>query len=268
MESGAVKTVGQDTKYVVPGLDRGLRLLSLFNKQEAELTLTEINRRMQTPYATTYRLLHTLELHGLLHKTKAGFRLGPGILRLGYQYLSSIDLVEVARPVLVQLRDSTRGSANLGVLDGVDVVYIAHVPSTQAITTRLEVGSRMVAHSSSIGRLLIGAMPEEAIRRMFKGNGLKRPDGSRHRSIDDLIASAQRDEKRGYVITKGAYHPGITAIAAPIFDRSGAAVAGLNVSGLTSDWDPKFIEGQIRDQVCAAAHSVSKLLGHQHKASK
>jgi DNA-binding IclR family transcriptional regulator len=263
-----VKAVGQNTKYVVPGLDRGLRLLSLFNKQEAEFTLTEINRRMQLPYATTYRLLHTLELHGLLHKTKVGFRLGPGILRLGYQYLSSMDLVEIARPVLVQLRDTTRGSANLGVLDGIDVVYIAHVPSTQAIATRLEVGSRMVAHSSSIGRLLLGAMQEENIRRMFKGNNLKRPDGSRHRSIDALIASVRRDEKRGYVLTKGAYHPGIIAVAAPIFDRSGMLIAGLNVSGLASDWEPKFIEGQIKDQVCAAARAVSALLGHQHKVAK
>lgn len=260
--------MGQDTKYVVPGLDRGLRLLGLFSKQDAELTLTEINRRLRVPYATTYRLLHTLELHGLLHKTKVGFRLGPGILRLGYQYLSSMDLVEIARPILVQLRDITQGSANLGVLDGVDVVYIAHIPSTQAIATRLEVGSRMVAHSSSIGRLLLGAMPEENVRRIFKGNGLKRPDGSRHRSIDEMITSVQRDEKRGYVITKGAYHPGIIAVAAPIFDRSGAPVAGLNVSGLASDWDSRFIEGQIKDQVCAAAHSVSKLLGHQRKASK
>jgi IclR family pca regulon transcriptional regulator len=123
----------------------------------------------------------------------------------------------------------------------------------------------MLAHSSSIGRLILGAMPEDEIKQLYKGASLKRPDGSSYRSIDDLVKSVRRDERRGYVITKGAYHPDIVAVAAPIFDRNGIPVAGLNVSGLASYWDAKSLEGIVKDQVCAAAKSVSTLLGYRQR---
>lgn len=260
------RVVDRGAKYVVPGLDRGLKLLSLFSRREPELSLGEVVKRAKLPYATAYRLLHTLELHDLLQKTGVGFRLGPGILKFGFDYLSSMDLVEMSRPVMVSLCDATGVSANLGILSGQDVIYVAHVPSPRPLMTRLVVGSRLPAHSSSIGRLILGAMPQEQVRRLFRQTDFKQAD-SRFKSIDDLVKLVQRDWKRGYVITRGSYDTGVVAVAAPILDRSGSVVAGVNVSGPATSLDTKALEGPIRDGVCAAARAISSLLGFRDQPS-
>lgn len=257
-----MKVGGESTNYVVPGLDRGLRILSLFSRSQSELTMAEIKRRIDLPYGTTYRLLHTLVLHGLLKKTGSGFVLGPGILRLGFDYLSSLSLIEIAQPIMESLRDSTDASSNLGILEGTDIIYVTHVPSRRPLATRRLVGSRMPAHLSSIGRLILGWMSREEVIALFGGLDAASSNG-RHQSVGDLLAQVAEDRERGYVISHGIYDPNIVAVAAPILDRMGQAVAGINVSGAISAFNADELNGSIKDEVVQAAARISSLIGYR-----
>jgi DNA-binding IclR family transcriptional regulator len=258
-------TTDEDAKYLVPALDRGLRVLSVFTRQRPELNTTEISQHLGLPYATTYRLLYTLEQHGLLNKTQSGFRLGSGILRLGFDYLSSLDITEFARPEMERLRDDTGASANLGILEGVEMIYIAHVPSPRPLATRLGVGSRLPAHLSSIGRLILAAMPEQQVRHLFQHVDF-RGAGGRMGSVGDLLHILREDRARGYIVAEGTYDVGVVAVAAPIFDQSGRTVAGVNISGPVSWLDSVALHGRIKDQVCQAARSISAQLGYRQRA--
>lgn len=250
-----------DDPYAVPALERGLRLLALFTRSRPELSAIEITRALALPHATVYRLLHTLEKAGLLRRTALGYTLGPRILTLGYEYLSSQSLIELARSELEALRDRTDTSANMGVLDGRDVIYIGHVPSRRPIATRMQVGSRFEAHTSSIGRLLLAGLPHDALAALYKGVKLVRRLNDSPATFAELETVIARDAKRGYVINRGVYDEGIIAVAAPIFDHTGTAVAGVNISGPASSFTSADLKGAIKDQVCASAARISALMG-------
>ena len=251
----------KDAKYMVPGLERGLRLLSIFKRDNPEMSISEINKHIDLPYATTYRLLYTLESFGLLSKTKKGYMLGSGVLKLGFEYLASLELVDLARPEMIALRDDVGASANLGILDGAEVIYVAHVPSFRALSTRRVAGSRFPAHASSMGRLLLGGMSDDEIRRLYKGVTMQAFGGHAH-TIDGLLALVAEARAKGYVISRGIFEPGLVAVAAPILNEQSAVVAAVNVSGASSSLDTGALDGPIKDRVCLAGKRISQLLGY------
>ena len=218
-----------DDRYIVPAVDRALRLLSLLAAERGELTLAELTARLALPHATMFRLAHTLERHGLVRRSLTGYQIGPRILTLGFDYLATQDLSVLARPELVALRDATGASANLAVLDGQDVIYICHVPSLRPLGSRVQVGSRLPAHASSIGRVLLGALPEDALRALYRDPADAFPDTAH--DADALVAQAARDRARGWVRKRGVYERELMAIAAPVLDAGGAIVAAINISG-------------------------------------
>ena len=97
----------QEVKYLVPGLERGLRLLLAFGEQHRDLTFAELHRLVDMPKATAYRVVQTLEYMGFLERnTRTNtFSLGMNVLRLGFEYIASLDVAQVGQPVIEQLRD-------------------------------------------------------------------------------------------------------------------------------------------------------------------
>jgi DNA-binding IclR family transcriptional regulator len=246
---------------MVPGLERGIRLLGTFTRHESSLTAAEITRRLALPHATVYRLLHTLTTLGLLRKTASGYSLGPRILTLGFEFLSSMNLVEVARPELEHLRDELDTSTNMGVLDGREVIYVAHVPSRRPLSYRMQVGSRFPAHASSIGRLLLGDLTDEEFAALYAGAGARELKRDANLDPDELRATVLRDRRRGHVIAGGLFYEGLLAVAAPVFDHRGRAVAGVNISGPLTAFTTADVESIVKDSVRACAKRVSALLG-------
>ena len=117
-------------RYHVPALARGLELLSRFSRRTPHLTGAELAREMALPRASVFRMLHTLERAGYVERVgdSPTYRLGLGVLRLGFEYLASMELTEIGTPVITRLRDRSRCSAHLVVRDGRDVVFVAKAP--------------------------------------------------------------------------------------------------------------------------------------------
>src|SRR5262249_32427139 len=144
-----------DTRYEVPGLERGLRLLSQFTREEPQLAAQELASRLGVPKTTVFRLLQTLEHQGFIERVddSRSYRLGVAVLRLGFEYLSSLSLVDLGRPLLEKLRDQTGFTANLVVRDGRSVIYVAKAAPPSPFTSSVSVGTRLPAHPPGHGRV-------------------------------------------------------------------------------------------------------------------
>src|SRR6266404_4828682 len=145
----------------VQSLERGLSVIRAFDADHPKLTLSEVATATGLSRAAARRFLHTLVRLGYMHNNNGRFSLRPRILELGYAYLSSLSLPEVAMPHLEELVEQVRESSSVSELDGEDVVYIARVPTKRIMTVAISVGTRFPAYATSMGRVLLADMPDE-----------------------------------------------------------------------------------------------------------
>jgi len=253
-----------DERYLVPALIRGLGLLKAFSPAQPALSLGELAAAIGVTRSAAYRLAYTLEHLGFLrHDARSRrYTLGPEVLRLGYGYLASRDLVEVAAPVLEALRDRTGWSAHLGILEGTEVVYLARVPTRRSIASNVQVGSRLPAHATAMGRILLAALPEAEVARRYGGGALPGFNTRTAPTLPALQAQLAIDRANGFVATVSGFEEGVAVAAAPVRDVSGAVVAALNVSAVALHTNDQELRGTLRQEVLRAAAELSRALGH------
>ncbi len=221
-----------DARYAVPALTRGLQLLMQFSAEERELTGAELARRLNAPRASIFRLLHTLEQLGFVERVgdSSSYRLGLAVLRLGYAYLASIELNEHARPVLDALAAATGYSSHLVVRDGRDVVFVAKTAGRQALFHSIQVGARLPAHATVLGRILLGGLGTAALTALFGPGPLKTFTPQTPASIKKLKVLIDHDRAQGYGISQGGFESGISVIAAPVQDENGKVSAAISIT--------------------------------------
>lgn len=176
-ETSEISTNEQD-RYTVPALDRGLRLLACFGPAQPVWSAPELARSLELPRSTVFRMLTTLENSGYLQRSGTEYRLGLAVLRLGYDYLSTQPLAQLAEPVLQALCDELGMTSNLALRDGTSVVYVARVTPSGAFQGAVRVGSRLPAHATVLGRALLHDMDGAQLRSVFGGEEL--PQFSEH----------------------------------------------------------------------------------------
>ena len=145
----------------IQSLERGLSVIRAFDAEHPKLSLSEVAVRTGLSRAAARRFLHTLVDLGYMRLEGSQFSLRPKILELGYAYLSSQSLPEVAMPHLEQLVEQVRESSSVSQLDGDDVVYIARVPTRRIMTVAISVGTRFPAYATSMGRVLLADKPPD-----------------------------------------------------------------------------------------------------------
>lgn len=252
-------------KYVVPGLERGLRLLAEFSREQPRLSAPELGRRLNLPRSTIFRLLATLERLGFVERDERShdYRLGMGVLRLGFEYLASLELTELGQPILRRLVDTFRQAANLVVRDERHVVYVAKLTPPSLLSSSITVGSRLPAHATVLGRVLLQDMTLPELEQLYHGSELQRYSAQTPATVADLHKLLQQDRDRddGAVLGEAFFEPNICTIAAPVRDRHGLIVAAL---GLTIP-DPAIAESRKQELLVAvreAADELSGLLDH------
>ena len=253
---------GQD-RYNVPALERGLNILSEFSRETQVLTAPELARRFKLPRSTVFRLLTTLENMGFIERDEGarGYRLGLAVLRLGFEYLASLPLNELGMPVLERLSNESRHACNLIVRDGRSIVYVARVAPPSPFVSAVSVGTRLPAHATVFGRVLLADLSLPELRELYPETRLEAFSSDTPRTVTELFDLVQQDRKRGHAISEGFFEPNISTIAAPVHDYSGRVVAALGMTMNASRIEAEEIE-RIVAQVCAAAEELSGLLSH------
>lgn len=222
-----------NSKYVVPGLQRGLSILTLFGRDCQSLSLSEIAKLLDLSRSATFRLTYTLEALGFLLRRGQDdrYELGAKVLDLGYSVLASMDVVDVAEHPLRELRDTTGGSVHLARLDGADVVYLMRFAGPSAMTANVQVGTRLPAHATTLGRALLMDADRGDLEDIFgAGSVLPAYSQSTARDIDTLLVQLGEDRERGYVIGLSIYEQGLDTVAAPV-RADGKIVAAVSVVG-------------------------------------
>jgi DNA-binding IclR family transcriptional regulator len=249
-------------RYMVPGLERGLKLLQCFSRDNPVQLPGDLARTLDLPRSTVFRLLHTLETMGLLLRADNGYRLGPAVLGLGFEYLSTLELPDIAQPFLEGLRDATGASAHLAIRDRGDIVYLSRYASRSTLASNIRAGSRLAAHASSMGRILLSDLSDDELNEIYGVDStLQAFTDQTPRDLAALRSMLREDADRGYVVSRSYYERGVVSVAAGLRDSTGRAVAAINITAAEQSVDRSTLEGEFKDKVCEAARAISASLG-------
>ena len=218
----------------VQSLERGLTVIRAFDHEHPELTLSEVAAVTGLTRAVARRFLLTLASLGYVRSDGRFFSLTAKVLELGYAYLSSLSLPEVAEPHLEALVSEVNESSSVSVLDGHDVVYVARVPVSRIMTVSISVGTRFPAYATSMGRVLLAGLPEPDLTSYLSSVRLSPLTARTVTSVTALRGEVAKVRAQGWALVNQELEEGLRALAAPIRDRTGKVVAALNVSAHAS----------------------------------
>lgn len=213
----------------VLSLARGIRVIESFEGHHEGRSIVEISQSTGFSRASIRRILLTLHLLGYVERSRQVYHLKTQVLRLGFSYLSSSSVVEAARPVLERITEQLHESSSMSMLDAGQVVYVARSAASRVFAAGLSVGSRLPAYCTSMGRVLLAALPDDqlaAYLRDLKPRVYTPKTITRKPQIKKAILQARRE---GYAIVDEELEAGLRSIAVPIFTRSDRVVAAINV---------------------------------------
>jgi IclR family pca regulon transcriptional regulator len=248
-----------DREYV-QGLDRGFSVIRAFHDARA-LTITEVAGRTRLTRAVARRYLLTLQTLGYVAQHGTGFSLTPRILDLGFTFLSTINVANVAPPFMERLVESLHESCSVGVLDGPDVVYVARVPARRIMSINLVVGSRLPAHATSMGKVLLAALPADALDAYFAGEPLHAMTKRTIVREQTLRQVLKQVRQQGWAFSDEESEMGVRTVAAPIADHAGQVQAAINASGHAARVSMKDLKKLYLPRLLECAQQISRALG-------
>jgi IclR family transcriptional regulator, pca regulon regulatory protein len=214
----------------VQSLERGLAVIKAFGADQPELRLSDVARATGLTRAAARRFLLTLVRLGYVRQNDSTFSLRPRVLELGYAYLSALSLPEVAMPHMETLVADVNESSSIAVLDDLDIVYVARVPTQRIMTITIAVGTRLPAYATSMGRVLLGDLEHFDLEERLDRIELERLTPT---TVPDFYALRERIDRArdtGWAMVDQELEQGVRSAAVPIRDATGTVVAAMNVS--------------------------------------
>ncbi len=211
------------------GLERGLAVIQAFSTATPSMTLSEVARQTDISRATARRILHTLEALGFVRSDGRQFALSPRVLSLGWAYLSSLNLWEIARPFMQDLSAEVEETCSASTLDLPDIVFVARVPSKRILMMSLGVGSRLPAYATAMGRVLLSGLDDEQVAAHLDAAPL---EALTHRTTTDparvrAIVGAVREQ--GFALVDEELELGLRSLSVPLRTMDGRTLAALNL---------------------------------------
>jgi IclR family transcriptional regulator, pca regulon regulatory protein len=245
----------------VQSFARGLAVVRTFSGEAPAQTITEVAERAGLTRAGARRILLTLQHLGYVEAEGRLFRLTPKILDLGFAYLSSLPLWNLAEPVMEDLVADIKESCSAAVLDATDIVYVLRVPTHKIMAINLGVGSRLPAYCSSMGRVLLAGLPDEQIDARLAASDLVQRTPKTETDPTRLRALIEQVRVQGWALVAEELEEGLVSLAAPIRGRNGEVVAAINVSGQQHRTPPVVMLERFLPKLLAAAHQISSMIG-------
>jgi len=210
-------------------LARGLRIIEAFEGSPGGRSVADVARHTGLSRAAVRRSFMTLQVLGYAESHGPTYRLTTRVLRLGFSYLSSASLPSLAQPVLERITESLHESSSLCVLEGDEIVYIARSAAKRVMSVGLSVGSRLPAFCTSMGRILLAAMPDEQLTLCLKRTSAKAltPKTITDKRVLREIVMNVRSE--GFAMTDEELELGLRSIAVPVKTRNCRVVASMNI---------------------------------------
>ena len=254
-EHSAAASGGRRTDFV-QSLDRGLAVIRCFSSERPSLTLSEVAERTGLTRAAARRFLLTLQELGYVGSTGRQFSLRPRVLALGYAYLSSFSVAQIAQPHLEDLAEELHESCSVSVLDGDDIVYVARASANRIMTIALTVGTRLPPYPTSMGRVLLAWLPPAEIDAILGRTSLRKLTEQTVVDPDELKRILATVRAQGWATVDQELEAGVRSVAVPIRDSSGKVVAAINASAHAARVPMRTLEKQFLPRLLDAARQI------------
>lgn len=247
----------------IQGLERGLAVLTAFEAERPNPTVAELAAATELSRPVVRRILLTLQRLGYVAGSGGHWTLTPRVLSIGQHYTATHALTELAQPHLMRLAERTGESATLAALDGNEVVYIARVPVRRVLSVTVSPGTRVAAHATSLGRVLLAWEPDQRVEEVIAEYGLPRltpytvTDPVKFREI---LATVR---EQGWSMVINEREEGLLSLSAPVRDHHGQVIAAVASSTSTGRATPEEMREEVVPVLLDAAKHISAELGHQ-----
>lgn len=244
----------------VQSFARGLAVIRSFSAQAPSQTLTEVAQRTGLTRAGARRILHTLHALGYVEMEGRQFRLTAKVLDLGFAYLSSLPLWSMAEPFIEDLVRDVHESSSAAVLNGDEIVYVLRVPTQKIISINLGIGSRLPAYCSSMGRVLLSGLDDDALEAYLANAKLV---ARTPRTVTDparLREEILKVRRQGWALLDEELEEGLISLAAPLVSRNGRVMAAINVGLHRSRMNAQQAQQQILPKLLATARKINERL--------
>jgi len=241
----------------VQSFARGLEVIRSFSAAAPRQTLTEVAGRTGLTRAGARRILLTLQTLGYVESEGKQFTLTPRILDLGFAYLSSMPMWDVAEPVMETLVEQVKESCSAAVLEGADIVYVLRVSTRKILRNSLGIGSRLPAYCTSMGRMLLAGLADEEVLRLLRREPLQARTRHTLTEPEAVLARVQQARRQGWCLVNQELEEGLVSMAAPVVNRAGRIIASINISGQANRTSPRVMQEVMLAQLRAAAQEIS-----------
>ena len=222
--------------YYIKSVIKSLNILNLFSESRQELSISEIGEALDLGLSTTYRLLSTLKYKNYIEQNPLNLK-----YKLGYAFLNKAflishneaDIIRKSMPYLENLRDFSKESVSLAVLDGANIVYIAKADSYETLRTNIEIGKKMPAYNTALGRILLAYLLPEQFNRLFSKDNLLVSAPCSNLDISEFKQYLEKVREEGIALDNEESVPGIRCMAAAIVDANGEVLTAISISGPT-----------------------------------
>jgi IclR family pca regulon transcriptional regulator len=249
-------------------LARGLATIRAFGQGASSLSVGDVARVAGLSRASARRCLHTLARLGYATASGGRYELTPAILTLSHAYLSSTSVARIAQPVLERVSDELHESSSVAVLDGDEIVYVARAAARRILAISLEVGSRLPAACTSMGRVLLAAADPDDRARFLARVELRRHTARTTTDRAALAAELETVRAQGYAIVDQELELGLRSCAVPIARGDGTVVAAINVGAHAARLDAEALRNTVVPLLHRAADEIGAALGAARDASE
>jgi IclR family pca regulon transcriptional regulator len=250
--------------YFVPGLHRGLVALETVASAQRPVSVSDIAAELGITRSSAFRLVYTLVYMGFLAESGKSkhYELGPRVLNIGFAFLASQNIIEIAKPELERLRDETLVTAHLAIRDERNVLYLSCVQTRSGFLSNMNVGSRVPAYASPMGWYLLSDLSNRDLAKLTGSGAFKPLTSQTPANLAELAATIGKIAHQPCYVSHGVLEAGGASVSAPVLDHSGKVVAAIDISGPNSAFDLDQLETRYADAVVGAARRISAKLGY------
>lgn len=251
-------------RYQIQSLVRGIKLLELLAQAGEPLTMSQLADQMKMNRTTAYRFLFTLESLNLVERDpeSKAYRIAPNILKLGYGVFQTSDLWKTAHPYLVGAKQKYGETFNVSILDGNQILYIDRVKTQSILTINLEIGSKLPAYCTSMGRVLLAYLPQTEALTLISQTSWEKYTPQTITSPEQLLEILAQVRENGVSVNRGELALELWSAAAPIRNRDGKVVAAVNMAVNALKHEERYVEQVMIPAVLEVASQISNALGY------
>jgi IclR family pca regulon transcriptional regulator len=257
-----MRNVGmQRPRYFINSIAKGLAVLEAFSKAGHPLTLSKIASALKANNTTATRLCYTLTELGFIQKDEQKrYHLTPKILTLGHAYISGLAWYEVAQYYLEKLFREVQETVSLSILEGSEIIYVLRIRKRKYLPFDIQVGTKLPVYCTAMGKVLMAMGPPQKTQSILKGLEFKSLTARTITRLDKLLEELDKVRKNGYGINDEELTVGNRAVAAPIIDENGYAVAAIHIAVPTTEYSRSQMEKTLAPQVIKTAREISEAL--------